>query len=107
MRDDALGDADLLGMPPEQLASLKISLEGGDYNGVWVENLGVVYAFLLISTQWRMATVADRAITIGLDYAGAKVALDAAEVEMTPDLWGDLQVMEVAAINERNRRAVA
>lgn len=37
-------------------------------------------------------------ITTGLDYAGARAGLEMAGIEVTPDLWADLQVIEAGAL---------
>lgn len=47
---------------------------------------------------------AGRLVYLGLDYAGARAGLDAAGIDITPDLWAGLQTMEVAAIEELNQR---
>lgn len=38
----------------------------------------------------------------GLDYAGVRVGLDAAGIEVTPDLWADLRAVEIGAMAELN-----
>nr|WP_255417512.1 DUF1799 domain-containing protein [Maritimibacter sp. 55A14] len=67
-------------------------------DGVWPENVTPVCAFLVSTTQWRTAQLEGRIVCLGLDYAGVRAGLEGAGVEITPELWGDLQVMEAAAV---------
>jgi hypothetical protein len=85
--------------------------EAEEFDGVWREHMPVVDAFLAVSSQWRTISVsAGGVITpmgggvaptvplfVGLDYAAVKVGLDAERIEITPDLWRDLRIMEAAA----------
>ncbi|MBI1201495.1 MAG: hypothetical protein GC182_03185 [Rhodopseudomonas sp.] len=53
-------------------------------------------------TQWRVASIAGgmmpgRLIYLGLDYAGARAGIEAAGIELTPDIWSGVRVMEAAA----------
>lgn len=66
----------------------------------------MVEAFLAVSSQWRTGLVAFagavQTIWIGLDYAGARAGLEAAGIEVTPELWHGLRIMEAAAAGARN-----
>jgi Phage related hypothetical protein (DUF1799) len=78
-----------------------------DAVGVWPENLAIVTAFLAVATQWRALAlgggfVPARVLYLGLDYGGARVALDARALAVTPELWEGLQVMEAEAIKALN-----
>lgn len=64
---------------------------------VWPELAPAVEAFLAVSTQWRTTAGMSGLIVIGLDYVGARFGLRAAGIRVTPELWADLQVMEIAA----------
>jgi hypothetical protein len=70
--------------------------------GVWPENRQAVEAFLACQTQWRVLAGFKQVLFIGLDYAGARAALDALAIAITPDLWRDLQIMEAAAAHALN-----
>lgn len=63
-------------------------------------------AFLHIQTQWVVTGVGMAGmITIGLNYASAKAGLELAGIEVTPDLWDDILVIEsgaLPALNESN-----
>jgi hypothetical protein len=80
----------------------------GSGEGLWPEHVATVQAFLFVCTQWRVVPVgggfaASRILTIGFDYAGVRAGLDAEGIEVTPELWRGLRVMEqeaVAALNE-------
>lgn len=52
--------------------------------------------FLLCATQWRRAGMDG--IPVGMDYAGVESAARMAGVVMTARLFGDLRVMELAAL---------
>jgi hypothetical protein len=41
---------------------------------------------------------------MGLDYGAAKAGLELAGIEVTPETWADLRVIEEGAIEEMNRR---
>lgn len=63
----------------------------------------IVDAFLTVATQWRTTSLADgRVLWHGLDYAGVDVALDRAEITVTPAQWLGLGVMERAAAHVLN-----
>jgi hypothetical protein len=75
--------------------------------GVWPENVGVVEAFLSISSQWRTASIGgglspSRLVYLGLDYAGARAGIEAAGIAITPELWAGVRVMEDAACDALN-----
>jgi hypothetical protein len=62
-----------------------------------------------VCTQWKTGSVsggmaAGRLFYIGLDYTAATAGLENAGIEITPDLWAALRIMEGAAIEELNRR---
>ena len=44
-------------------------------------------------------------LTVGLNYSGVKIGLDAAGIEVTPDLWDDLLVIEAGALEALNEGA--
>jgi hypothetical protein len=78
-----------------------------DSDGVWPEHVAAVTAFLSAQTQWRTAVrwlPSGVAGTwwIGLDYAGARVAIEAAGIAITPALWARLATIEHAAIAALN-----
>ncbi len=61
--------------------------------------MGAVYAFLHISTQFRVVCPGDgRVLRSGLDYTAARAGLDLAGVAVTPELWFDIQMIEAGAI---------
>lgn len=65
---------------------------------MWPENMTVVDAWLVVCSQWRTIALADgRVLWHGLDYASAKVGLDAAALELSAQQWAALRLMERAA----------
>jgi hypothetical protein len=83
----------------------ELSAAAGEDAEVWEENAAIVEAFLAASTQWRVAGTFGGLVFLGLDYAGARAGIEAAGIEITPELWAGLRVMEqaaCAALNEDN-----
>jgi hypothetical protein len=73
-------------------------------DGLWPENVAAVEAFLAGATQWRRVALADGGMwTVGLDYGGVRVALDALCIPVTAELWGDLQLIESGALAALNK----
>jgi hypothetical protein len=70
---------------------------------VWPDNWRAVQTFAWLSTQWRMAPSGH---LIGLDYAAVTPVLELLDVPRGErlDLFGDLRVMEAAAISEIRKR---
>jgi uncharacterized protein DUF1799 len=93
-------------MPEAAIAAIAATLAGGPQQdsgvGVWPEHVEIVAAFLCCASQWRTASIGGglaptRPMFIGLDYASARVGIEAAGIAITPRLWGGLRVMEAAA----------
>lgn len=92
-------EADLafFGLSPDALPSAVID------DGIWPCNLPALRAFLAVDRQWRVASVGMGGVRfLGLDYAGAQAGLALAGIEMTPDLWSDVRVIEAAAVAALN-----
>ena len=75
--------------------------------GVWPDHADAMRAFLVVSTQWRMASLAlgmagGRLIAIGLDYGGVRAGLELAEIAVTPGLWASLRQIEAGAVTAMN-----
>lgn len=108
--EEALADARLWALPASDIEALVAALgDGQRFGSVWADNRPAVDAFLIVASQWRTAfgwvDGRPRTLWIGLDYAGAQVALAARRVELTDDLMVRLQVMEIAARETLNGRA--
>ncbi|WP_242415090.1 DUF1799 domain-containing protein [Sphingomonas panni] len=69
---------------------------------VWAANMVIVDAFAAVSTQWRTVSIPDGIYWVGLDYVGAKVGLDNQDITLTHRQWGELRVMERAALRQLN-----
>ncbi len=66
--------------------------------GVWPEHVAAVEAFIAVETQWRwVGGGMGGVMAIGLDYAGAQSGLALAGIEMTPDLWAQVRLIEAGA----------
>ncbi|WP_366847302.1 DUF1799 domain-containing protein [Pseudophaeobacter sp.] len=71
--------------------------------GVWECNLPAVEAFFDAATQFKRIGLADGSTrSLGLDYGGARAAWDLAGVEMNPELFGQVQIIEHGALAEWN-----
>lgn len=71
--------------------------------GVWRENEAAVDAFLAVQTQWRRIGMADGTTRVqGLDYTACEAGFRMAGIEMTPDLWDAVQVIEQGAKAQLN-----
>jgi len=65
---------------------------------VWPENIPAVSAFLRIQGQWRTYALGDgRLRFLGLDYGAARIGFELAGVEIAPDIWSEIQIVEAAA----------
>jgi hypothetical protein len=60
----------------------------------------VVEAFLVVSSQWRMACPGDGSITrTSLDYTAARAGWDMAGVAMTREMFDEVRMIEVGVRN--------
>lgn len=68
---------------------------------VWPEHAQTVVTFAALLTQWRVGPMGG---VIGLDYAAIPATLEMMAVDRSgwPELFGQLRVMERAAIEELN-----
>lgn len=53
-----------------------------------------------LQTQWRISPMGHR---IGLEYQSIPLVCEALGVEYTGELFADIQVMEITAINESSK----
>ena len=115
----ALDDARRFGMDAASFSNLQAALSppaDPEEEGVWADNWGIVQAFLAVCLQWRVVNrggggfaslfggqIAPLApLFIGLDYAAVRAGLDAEGIEVTPELWRGLRVMEAEACSALN-----
>lgn len=98
-------------MPEGEIAALKALLANGRtgdaFAGVWPVNRKALDAFLVAATQWRTGIAMTekgvlKTLWIGLDYAAAKVAMDAAGIALDAATLAGLRVMEIVARKELN-----
>lgn len=96
---EALEDCEVLGIPLDSLP------KANNTDGIWHQNLPALEAFLDVATQWNRIGLANgKTRTVGLNYANAKAAWELAGIEVTPTLFGHVQIIEHAAIAEWNRK---
>lgn len=88
----------------EDAARLGLDLSAEDLepqaeDGIWAEHVPALEGFLAVITQFRSTYTPDGVrVTTGLDYAGARAGLEMSGIEVTPDLWSNLQVIEAGAL---------
>lgn len=66
---------------------------------VWAENWDTVQLFLLVQTQWRTGSMGG---VIGLDYDAVESGARLAKVDVTPEMFEGLRIMESSAVNALN-----
>lgn len=97
---EAIGDAQAWGLPADLVASLDRKEAGFP---VWPENMGIVDAFMAVTSQFRPISLAQAGLHwLGMNYAGVKAGLDMAGIVLTPAEWAGLQIMERAATSALN-----
>lgn len=66
---------------------------------MWPEHLPALEAFLAICGQWRQSA---KGRFFGLDYTAVRAGFDLAGLEVTADLWSDVQLIEAGALKALN-----
>ncbi|WP_425072590.1 DUF1799 domain-containing protein [Sagittula sp. S175] len=102
MDDAEAEEATFWGLPPDALSD-----RHDDDAGIWPEHVAAVEAFLAIGDQWRVLQVtgpdgAPMMRVRGLDPVAAEARLRLAGIEMTPQLWAEVQGIEQGAIAALN-----
>lgn len=98
-----MDDAAVLGLSDEVMAAMIADAQRDDDIEIWPENEAVFGAFLSVATQWRAVALADGKVHwLGLDYAAARAGLGAEGMDVTPELWRGLCVIERAARSALN-----
>ncbi|WP_221931105.1 DUF1799 domain-containing protein [Telmatospirillum sp. J64-1] len=101
---EVAADLEAFGAPPALIEQLKAEAEAAAFP-VWRENSVPFGLFLNLSTQWRLAPEGQ---PLGLDYHAAEAAARWMRIKRTPDLFEDLRVMELAALQamaEKRKRS--
>jgi hypothetical protein len=87
---DLEADLDFWGIPDESRP------EKPTEYGVLPENWDAVTLFLALQTQWRITPSGTRS---GLVYSSIRTVSNLRGVKLTPELFADIQLMEVTLIN--------
>lgn len=66
------------------------------------ENWEAVVLFMRCQTQWTVGGMGQR---VGLNYPGVECVARLSAVELTPDRFDQLQLLEITTVNELNKRA--
>jgi hypothetical protein len=66
---------------------------------LWKEHLPALNAFAVVRSQWRVVPpgFGGRPLWLGLDYSAAEAGLRLAGIEVTPELWSDIRLIEEGA----------
>lgn len=65
--------------------------------------MAAVEAFLAVQTQWRMMAIGmGGVLAIGLDYDGVETGLRRAGIDVAPDRWAEIRVIEAGAVEALN-----
>jgi hypothetical protein len=96
--DDLAEEAEFWGFDPA-------ILQAPTDTGIWDINVDAVNAFLTIDSQFRFTGMGMGGVMVtGLDYAGARAGLDLAGIEVSPALWGDIQMIEAGVVGALNAK---
>jgi hypothetical protein len=87
---DFEADLDFWGIPDEMRP------EKPTEYGVLPENWDAVTLFLALQTQWNINPSGTRS---GLNYTSLRIVSNLRGVKLTPELFADIQLMEVTLIN--------
>lgn len=85
--DELAAEARAFGIDPQTLPDQSTA--------VWPDAAPALDAFLAVAGQWRV-TPSGR--VIGLDYAAVRAGLELAGIELTPEVWSDVQHIEQGAL---------
>ena len=87
--DQSTADLESYGAPAEVIAAHRARQQQKMVVFILPKNWAAVQAFLLVQTQLD---------NNGFDYAGVESGLRMAGLEITPDLFGKLQIMELEVL---------
>jgi len=96
-----------VGMPFEVIDEAVAAERAAMSFDVYEENWGIVEAFRMLGTQWRMLVAPmGGAIYQGLDYASVHAVLDELDLtrEERREHFAGIRLMELAALVVKNRR---
>lgn len=68
------------------------------------ENWDALVLFMRSQTQWIIGGMGQRT---GLNYSGVESVARLSRVELTPELFDQVQLLELTVINELNRRTAS
>lgn len=101
--EEAARDADEWGL--SDMAAELAAEEPEDF-GIWPENMGVADAWLVVCTQWNTTALpTGQVLYHGLRYTDVQAGLGGAAIDLSPEDWSKLRLMErVAAAIQNGRR---
>ncbi|QBF31491.1 DUF1799 domain-containing protein [Thalassococcus sp. S3] len=66
-------------------------------DGVWPWHAPALRAYVIVQTQWRYLVGFGSAMAMGLDYQSARAGLEMAGIEVTPELFSEIGMIELGA----------
>lgn len=88
-------------MPEEEVARVMDTQRETQFE-VDQENWDAVVLFMRSQTQWVVSAMGQRT---GLNYAGIETVARLYRMDLTPDLFDQVQLLELTVINELSKRA--
>lgn len=68
--------------------------------GVMPENWDSLNVFIAMQTQWRISPTGSRT---GLEYSSIRPVCYAKKIRLTPEIFADVQIMEITLINRESK----
>jgi hypothetical protein len=100
-KEEILADAARFNASEEAFNALETAIEtrGSDQVEIWPQNAAAVAAFFAVASQSRFLAVlqgdgSQKLVFIGLDYSGAESGLRLAGLNITPEDWAGVRIME-------------
>lgn len=89
--DDYESDLEFWGAPDDYRPN-----KNPDYE-IYPENWDAVQLFVRLQTQWKISPMGQR---VGLEYTSIRIVARFLGIKPTPELFADIQLMEICTINE-------
>ena len=92
-----------MGLRGDELAKAVACLPSNSFEA-YPETVDALNAFSVVATQWRMRVVpvgmgASQSVPSGLDYTACAAIFAARNIDVAPEVWGDLQTIESAILD--------
>ena len=95
MISEQIADLESWNAPPEVIAQVK-----PNDLALYSKNWDAISFFVRVQTQWTVSGMGQR---IGFNYPGLMAAAELLGVDFTPELFDQIQTMELAALKEMSK----